>query len=84
MLDRATHILLGYGTTEPTGPARLHHREQVAWLRRAIGERGLPIYQVGNGPRHPSRWQRWTFRTYPGVPFADALKLSLCLQRDVS
>lgn len=76
-LDRATKVLLGYGTTEPSGPARQHYRDQVAWLHRQLTERELPTYQVGDGPRHPSRWQRWTFRSFPTVPFPEALKLSL-------
>lgn len=83
-LDRATHVLLGYGTTEPTGPARLHHREQVSWLQQQIAARGLPTYQVGDGPRHPSRWQRWTFKNHVGVPFPEALRLSLTLAGQLS
>jgi hypothetical protein len=78
-LNRAAAVLIGYGTTEPAGLARGHHRDQVAWLRQRIVERKLPTYQVGDGPRHPSRWQRWTFRHHPEVPFSEALKLSLRL-----
>jgi hypothetical protein len=78
-LNRAAAVLIGYGATEPSGVARGHHRDQVAWLRQRIVERRLPTYQVGDGPRHPSRWQRWTFRHHPEVPFSEALRLSLCL-----
>lgn len=78
-LDRAAAVLIGYGATEPSGLARGHHRDQVAWLGQRIVERKLSTYQVGDGPRHPSRWQRWTFRHHPEVPFSEALKLSLRL-----
>jgi hypothetical protein len=78
-LNRAAAVLIGYGATEPSGLARGHHRDQVAWLRQQIVERKLPTYQVGDGPRHPSRWQRWTFRHHPEVPFSEALRLSLRL-----
>lgn len=78
-LNRAAAVLVGYGATEPSGLARGHHRDQVAWLRQQIVERKLPTYQVGDGPRHPSRWQRWTFRHHPEVPFSEALSLSFRL-----
>lgn len=76
-LDHATYVLLGYGVSEPSGAARQHHRDQVEWLRRHLIARQLPVYQVGDGPRHPSRWQRWTSRNHPGVPFPEALRRSL-------
>lgn len=76
-LVSASGVLLAYGSTAPSGQARLHFGRQVEWLHAAIAERGLPAWQVGNGPRHPSRWQRWTYRAHPSVPFADALRESL-------
>lgn len=78
-LQRSAAVLLGYGATEPSGLARDHHRDQVAWLRRRIAERNLPTYQVGDGPRHPSRWQRWTYRHHPDISFLEALGLSIRL-----
>lgn len=72
-------VLLAYGAGEPTGTARGHFRRQVEWLRDRVAASGLPVWQVGDGPRHPSRWQRWTHRAHPGVPFAEALRASLLL-----
>lgn len=76
-LDTAHGVLLAYGATAPIGNARFHFRRQVEWLHSLIAERDLPSWQVGDGPRHPSRWQRWTYRAHPGMPFADALRSSL-------
>jgi hypothetical protein len=70
-------VLLAYGATSPTGEARLQFRQQVAWLHSRIGTMALPTWQVGDGPRHPSRWQRWTYRAHPDVPFPEALRDSL-------
>lgn len=75
-LDAAHGVLLAYGATAPIGAARLHFGRQVEWLHEVIAERELPSWHVGDGPRHPSRWQRWTHREHPGVPFADALRSS--------
>lgn len=76
----AAAVLLAYGVSEPSGLARTYHREQVAWLRSLIDQEAVPAYQVGDGPRHPSRWHRWTSRAHPGVPFSEGLKRSLLLQ----
>lgn len=69
-------VLLAYGLSEPTGPAR-HHREQVRWLTERLVEAECRAFQLGDGPRHPSRWQRWTARHYGGLTFAAALQASL-------
>ena len=76
-LATARGVLLAYGASAPTGRARTHFRHQVEWLHHRIAMLNLPAWQVGDGPRHPSRWQRWTHRTYPEVSFADALRHSL-------
>lgn len=76
-LQGATDVLLAYGVKEPNGAARQHHRDQVRWLRTLIQEQGPSVWQVGDGPRHPSRWQRWTAVHHPGVPFRLALERSL-------
>jgi hypothetical protein len=80
-IDEALHIgdvaLVAWGTTEPSGPARLHHRDQVDWIRTAIRAAGLQAWAVGSLPRHPSRWQRYTARVHPSLPFGDALARSL-------
>jgi len=73
-------VLLAYGIAEPTGPARHLHRSQVAWLNASIDQRGLPAWWVGQSPRHPSRWQRYTFREFPGVDYEIALGTALSLR----
>lgn len=79
-LDACDGVLLAYGTQEPSGEARAHHREQVRWLDEQINERALPTWWVGGAPRHPSRWQRYTRRELPGIEFSDALRVALCPQ----
>lgn len=74
----ADAIILGYGLTEPTGPARAFHRSQVSWLMNEIKTLSVPAYVVGDGPRHPSRWQRFTSRVHGSMPFEQALARSLC------
>lgn len=76
-LDQSEAVLLAYGTQTPSGNAREHFREQVAWLEEQISERALPTWWVGQAPRHPSRWQRFTWREFEGVEFSEALRLSL-------
>lgn len=76
-LATAQGVLLAYGASAPTGRARAHFRQQVEWLDRCIARLDLPAWHVGDGPRHPSRWQRWTYRTYPEFSFVDALRRSL-------
>lgn len=72
-LDRAAAVLFAWGASEPTGPARHHHRSQVGWLTLEVAKRGLSTWSLGDVPRHPSRWQRHTSRNLPGVPFELAL-----------
>lgn len=72
-LDHAQGVLLAYGISEPVGAARYHFRDQTAWLRDAVDKAMLPVWQVGDRPRHPSRWQRHTSRVSPGIPFPEAL-----------
>jgi hypothetical protein len=76
-ISEASAVLLAYGHSEPSGPARLHRREQIDWLFDALRPTQLPVFQVGDAPRHPSRWQRWTSREYPGVAFPAALQASI-------
>jgi hypothetical protein len=79
-LDQGEAVLLAYGVTAPSGPAREHHRQQVDWLEAELRRRQLPVYWVGGAPRHPSRWQRYTFRHHPDLPYADGLKLALTVR----
>jgi hypothetical protein len=81
-LEEATAALLAYGVQAPSGPAREHHRRQVGWLEAELVSRKLPVYWVGGAPRHPSRWQRHTFRQYPDLCYAEGLKLALTLRQD--
>lgn len=76
-LSCADEVLLGWGHTEPTGPARRHHRAQVDWLTEQLLADGRTCWTVGPTPRHPSRWQRYTARHYPGLNFEDALGQAL-------
>lgn len=76
-LTVADLVLLAHGVGEPSGHARKHYRAQVSWLQEQLSRHHLSVYRFGDGPRHPSRWQRWTSRTYPGVPFAEAVERSL-------
>lgn len=78
-LRQADGVLVAYGVQEPSGAARAHHRAQLRWLVDEVVSLDLPVWGVGGAPRHPSRWQRFTSRAYPGVPFPDALKLSLTI-----
>lgn len=70
-------VLLAYGVSEPTGAARQHHRQQVAWVADKVASSGCLTFQVGDGPRHPSRWQRWTARYHKELEFVAALRASL-------
>lgn len=76
-VSKADGILLAYGKSEPTGPARMHFRDQVSWLDLQIANHILPVWWVGGAARHPSRWQRYTCRTYPDLPYEAALPLAL-------
>lgn len=76
-LESAGAVLLAYGTQMPSGAARQHHRDQVAWLGDRITERAVPTWWVGGAPRHPSRWHRYTWREFVGIEFGDALRQSL-------
>lgn len=79
-LDRAAVVVLAYGLVKPAGRAAEQHARQVQWLDEQLRRRNLPVWWVGDGPRHPSRWHRYTFRAYPSTPFRDALVLALRLR----
>lgn len=78
-LGAAGGVLLGYGSTPPAGVARSKFHAQVDWLAGHLKPLGVPVWQLGDGPRHPSRWQRWTHRAHPGIAFEEAVQLSLVL-----
>lgn len=83
-LSEASAVLLAYGIGEPTGPARAHFREQVAWLNERIEQHDLPTWWVGGAPRHPSRWQRYTWRAYPDLAFPEGLQRGLAVRVTLS
>lgn len=76
-LSTADAVLLAYGIRPPMGPAGAHFHAQVDWLNNRLTEVQLPAWWVGDGPRHPSRWQRWTHRAHPDLSFPDALERGL-------
>lgn len=80
LLPTTSAVLLAYGTKPPSGPAREYFNNQIDWLELEITKLNLPVWWVGDAPRHPSRWQRYTSRTLPDHVFEDALKMSLRLR----
>jgi hypothetical protein len=81
-LQKADIVVLAYGVKPPSGEARVHYKTQLAWLEHLLLTLAVPVYVFGDGPRHPSRWQRWTSRHHPGIPFPEAIRLSLSLRSD--
>lgn len=77
LLARADNVLFAWGKTEPSGLARGFHRAQIAWVRHQVLIASGTIWMVGEEPRHPSRWQRFTSRNHPQLSFNDALGLAL-------
>ena len=76
-LSRADAVLLAHGLGKPRGPAGLHYEEQLVWLNERLAHKQIPTFMVGDGPRHPSRWQRHTHRAYPELTFDVALARSV-------
>ena len=66
-IEMSDGVLLAYGLSVPSGPARHHHKRQVDWLLEQLSQ--VPVWQFGGSPRHPSRWQRWTHRHHPDIGF---------------
>lgn len=77
LIAGADNVLFAWGKTEPTGPARKFHRAQIEWLIHQTSLTTAAIWMVGAEPRHPSRWQRYTSREHPHLPFVQALSLAL-------
>ncbi|MBG6058055.1 hypothetical protein RCH16_001253 [Cryobacterium sp. MP_M5] len=76
-LAAADAVILAYGCQEPSGRARQHFRNQLAWLQTEIDACGVTTWMVDGRPRHPSRWHRHTYAKYPGLPFSEALPMAL-------
>jgi hypothetical protein len=63
VISTCEQILVGWGVSEPTGQARIHFREQRAWVIQRLIEHGHDhVWLVGDGPRHPSRWHQFVSR----------------------
>lgn len=78
-LDMADGVLLCYGVSTPSGPARLQWQTQTTWLSSKLAPLSIPTWTVGGLPRHPSRWQRYTYKELPDMDFRLALQTSLRL-----
>ncbi len=76
-ITMAQHVLMAWGISEPTGSAREHHRAQIDWVTESLSRTPSNSWMLGDGPRHPSRWQRYTSRIHPGLPFTEAVRMSL-------
>lgn len=58
-INSASSILVGWGTSVPTGAARLLLKSQREWALGAIEAAGHSyVWTVGGKPRHPSRWHQ--------------------------
>lgn len=73
----ADAVVLAYGCQEPSGLARKHFRDQLAWLKSALVDRQVPTWMLDGRPRHPSRWHRHTHAQLPDMTFGEALPLLL-------
>lgn len=61
LLQSADHIVLGWGLGGISGIARQHFNAQVRWVEQELARRGegVPVWTIGDGPRHPSRWHQY-------------------------
>jgi len=76
-IDGASIVLWGYGVDAPAGAARDQFRGQIRWATGQCEIAKIPTVTVGGRPLHPTRWQRHTAKTFPGVQFDEALLRSL-------
>lgn len=58
-LRQADEVLLGWGVSLPTGPARARMIAQISWAIDQLQSLGVVPWVVGDGPRHPSRWHQY-------------------------
>ena len=78
-MSQTPYFVLGV-CLRPSGPALGHFRLQVRWVGEVLAARGIEsAYCFGDGPRHPSRWQRYTSRAHPDLSFEEAAVASLRL-----
>jgi len=56
----ADGVLLGFGLIPSSRESGPHLRAQLQWLREELRKQGhLSVWQVGDRPRHPSRWHQY-------------------------
>ncbi|WP_431074609.1 DUF1643 domain-containing protein [Microbacterium phyllosphaerae] len=61
----ADSVLLGFGLIPSSRESRPHLRAQLEWLRHELQVHGhLQVWQVGDRPRHPSRWHQYVSDTH--------------------
>lgn len=72
-IANATHVLLGFGDSILSGPARHWQRNQALWLAKTIQWDQQRVVWLSGRPLHPSRWNRETFQKLPGEPLATAV-----------
>ena len=71
-LPNVRFVLLGFGTSLPTGAGRAPYKEQLEWLRATLQDSAHRVMTIGDAPHHPSRWQRLTSRAFPYESFTAA------------
>lgn len=72
-ISESDAVLLAYGVTKPSGEAKHHYDSQIEWLRGELENYQHSIWQLGDRPHHPSRWQRWTYRQGTDASFRETL-----------
>lgn len=61
----ADAVLLGFGLIPSSRESGPHLRAQLGWLRTELKARGhTQVWQVGDRPRHPSRWHQYVSDTH--------------------
>ena len=78
-LERGDAVLVAWGVSTLTGPARAHHEAQVRWLVEQAQQLECPeAWTVDGQPRHPSRWHQYVSdrhgRTSAAPTTADRLR----------
>lgn len=66
-IKNSDFVLLAYGVRKPTGIARRWHSDQIQWLHKELQMQKKHVMQVGDEPRHPSRWHRKSLRAEEGM-----------------
>ena len=80
-LSKADVLIAGWGVGRFSRDARSHLENQLRWLATAAEVAGHDsAYQVGDPPRHPSRWRQFTspvHERFDGATFEERLRNSL-------